>query len=203
MILSYPPSIIKSIYPSLTWEIETEEPNIYLTFDDGPTPGVTEKVLSMLKEYNASATFFCLGKNIKENPELFENIVQAGHAIGNHTYSHLNGWKNTTVDFLNDIKSFDQVYQTNLFRPPYGKIKSTQIAALKGQYQIIMWSILTYDYDQSIEKESCLEIALKNLRQGSIIVFHDSHKASRNMFYALKGILEYANDYGFECKAIN
>ena len=202
MLLSYPPKFIQKVYPSLSWKIPTEERNIYLTFDDGPTPGVTEKVLDLLAQYQAKATFFCLGKNIQEQPSLFHRILEEEHQVGNHTMNHMNGWKNTTSEFLNDVSLFHEVYQTNLFRPPYGRMKSSQIKVLKQQYNIIMWSILTRDYDKGIFKQQCAKIATSNWEEGAILVFHDSLKAEDNMLYALEQVLIKAQQEGWNCVVI-
>lgn len=202
MILSYPPSFVQKVFPSLTWKIKTSRKELFITFDDGPTPDVTPEVLRLLEKYNAKASFFCLGKNIANNKELFNQLICSGHTVGNHTYNHLNGWKNTTHDFLHDVASFEEVYESKLFRPPYGRMKSSQIKLLKKKYKIVMWSILSQDYDHSITAEQCAEIAVKNWENGSIIVFHDSIKAKRNMLFALEKVLEKATTEGWLCSAI-
>lgn len=202
MVLSYPPSLVKKIYPSLTWKVKTEKKELFLTFDDGPTPNVTTKILQLLDIYNAKASFFCLGNNIDKHPDLFRQLVAAGHSIGNHTYNHKNGWKHTTSDFLHDVSTFEEVYTSKLFRPPYGRMKSSQIKIIKRDYNIIMWSILSQDYDESISPEVCAELACGNWEKGSIIVFHDSLKAEKNMLFALEKVLEKANAEGWQCSAI-
>ncbi|MFT6167077.1 MAG: peptidoglycan/xylan/chitin deacetylase (PgdA/CDA1 family) [Vicingaceae bacterium] len=202
MLLSYPSGFIKKVYPSLIWKMNTKHKEIFLTFDDGPTPEVTSDVLKLLSKYNAKASFFCLGKNIQENPDLFKEIVAGGHVVGNHTYNHKNGWKNTTTEFLHDVSSFQEIYESKLFRPPYGRIKSSQIKLLKKRYDIIMWSVLTQDYDQSISPEKCAGIACSNWENGSIIVFHDSVKAKVNMFHALEKVLKKAQTEGWRCSAL-
>ncbi|MBL1143817.1 MAG: polysaccharide deacetylase family protein [Bacteroidetes bacterium] len=202
MLLSHPPKFLQRIYSSLLWFIPNQESGIYLTFDDGPTPLVTPKVLALLKKYNAKATFFCLGKNIESNPNLFQLILDAGHQIGNHTYSHLNGWKTNNSVYLKDIEACQKLVKSNLFRPPYGKINSAQIKRLRTRYKIIMWSILTRDYDPRITKEKCLKLSLHQLKPGSILVFHDSIKAENNMLYALEGVLKYAQKHELKCEII-
>ncbi|MDB4083196.1 polysaccharide deacetylase family protein [Vicingaceae bacterium] len=201
-MLSYPPEFIKKVYPSLIWQIDTQQKEIFLTFDDGPTPEVTSAVLNLLTKYNAKASFFCLGKNIQENPNLFNKIIAGGHTIGNHTYNHRNGWNYTTAEFLHDISSFQEIYQTKLFRPPYGRIKSSQIKRLRNHYDIIMWSALSQDYDEKISPEKCAEIACGRWQNGSIIVFHDSFKAKVNMLHALKEVLQKAQREGWSCSAL-
>lgn len=203
MFVSHPPAILKRMYPSLHWSIPlTAEPRIYLTFDDGPTPGVTDLVLEKLQKADAKGTFFCLGNNIKEHPQLFNQLLAEGHKVGNHTCNHLNGWTTTTEDYLHDIMSFDEIYKTNLFRPPYGRIKSAQIKAIIEQYKIIMWSVLTRDYDDLITKEKALEITLKRLKPGAIVVFHDSLKAKDKMLFLLDKVLEVAREQQWKCSVI-
>jgi peptidoglycan/xylan/chitin deacetylase (PgdA/CDA1 family) len=191
------------MYPSLHWSTPlTVEPRIYLTFDDGPTPGVTDIVLEKLQKADAKGTFFCLGNNIKKHPQLFEQLLTEGHKVGNHTCNHLNGWTTTTEDYVHDIMSFDEIYKTNLFRPPYGRIKSAQIKAIVDQYKIIMWSVLTRDYDDLISKEKALEITMKHLKPGAIVVFHDSLKAKDKMLFLLDKVLEVAREREWKCSII-
>jgi len=189
MVVTHPASILKTIYPSLVWKIETTKPTVFLTFDDGPTPGVTDRVLEILAKYNACATFFCLGKNIVNHPTLFSQIIAEKHRIGNHTFNHSNGWKSSTLDFIEDVKKFEEVHSTNLFRPPYGRLRHSQIQYLKKEYKVIMWSSLSMDYHPTTSKEKVLKLSLKNLQPGSIIVFHDSLKAKDKMLYALENLL--------------
>jgi len=212
------PQIIKRLFPNLVWELPNNEKVIYLTFDDGPTPEITEWTLKILEQYNAKATFFCIGKNVEAHPEIFNKITAAKHSIGNHTYNHLKGWKTKTKDYLSNIKqtqtTFDEQLKSpqnqvsdskfaNLFRPPYGQIRPKQINQLsKIGYKIIMWNILSVDWDQSISKETCLHNVIDNAGSGDIIVFHDSIKASTNMQYALPRVLEYFTKKGYEFKRI-
>ena len=185
---------------------------IYLTFDDGPTPEITSFVLEQLKKYNAKATFFCIGKNIKNHPEIFKQITDDNHSIGNHTQNHLNGWKSKTQDYISNtfeakktIKQFSRsTVQHLLFRPPYGKInrKQAKILLEKG-YKIIMWSVLSGDFDTNLSKEKCLQNVLKHTSKGSIVVFHDSKKASEKVKYVLPKVLDYFSKEGYKFKAIN
>ena len=207
---------IKKIFSNYIWDIPNTENKIYLTFDDGPTPKITEWVLQELEKYNAKATFFCIGNNIEKNPEIFKKVIAKSHAIGNHTFNHLNGWKTPTEDYLkNSIqwsaasgKSPNHNLQSatcnlqpeicNLFRPPYGKIKASQAKKLrKLGYKIIMWDVLSADYDATISTEKCLENATKNVTSGSIIVFHDSVKAFPHLEYTLPKALKYFKEKGF------
>lgn len=202
MLISHPPKFLQRVYSSLIWNIPNNDKGVYLTFDDGPTPKVTELVLDLLQEYNAKATFFCLGKNVKKHNDIYNRILREGHRVGNHSQNHLNGWKSNNSFYVKDALLSSQYIKSNLYRPPYGKINTQQIRRLKKRFQIIMWSILTRDYDQKISKEKCLSIAATNLKSGSILVFHDSIKAERNMIFALKGVLEYCQENKLNCLAI-
>ena len=192
---------IKKTFSNYIWDIPNTENKIYLTFDDGPTPDITEWVLSELRKNQAKATFFCIGKNIADNPDLFKKIINNGHAIGNHTFNHLNGWKTTTEDYLKNINSCESEIKnlnSKIFRPPYGKIKSSQSKKLrKLGYKIIMWDVLSADFDQTITPEECLENVLQNVVSGSVIIFHDSVKAYKNLEYALPRSLHVLNERGF------
>ena len=191
------PLFVKSIFKDLVWSINTDKKVIYLTFDDGPTPVVTNWVLNLLKQYNAKATFFCLGKNVANEPELYHRIIEEGHVVGNHTYNHFNGWKTKNKAYFSNIDKAQKVIQSPFFRPPYGKITNSQIAHLKPNFKLIMWDILSGDFDLSISPEKCAENVLKNAKKGSIVVFHDSIKAENNLKVALPKTLEYFSKLGF------
>lgn len=201
-------SFIKKIFPNYIWDIPNNEKKIYLTFDDGPTPEITEWVLEELKKHQAKATFFCIGKNISNQPELFLKIMDEGHAIGNHTYLHLNGWNTSIEDYLESIilcksailnlKPTICNQKSPIFRPPYGKIKKSQSKKLRQLgYRIIMWDVLSADFDQNISPEKCLENVINNVKSGSVIVFHDSVKAFKNLEYTLPKSLELLKQRGF------
>jgi peptidoglycan-N-acetylglucosamine deacetylase len=201
---------VKRIFPKYIWDIPNTENKIYLTFDDGPIPEVTEWTLAQLKKHNAKATFFCIGDNIQKHPEVFQKVIENGHSIGNHTFNHLNGWETSLEDYIVNTK-LCQTQITHhspftihdLFRPPYGKIKPSQAGALrKLGYKIIMWDIISMDFDQTITPEECLNNVLKNIQSGSIIVFHDSVKARKNLEYVLPKTLEYLNEKGFVCEKL-
>lgn len=207
------PKILKRLYANLIWDVDTTEKEIYLTFDDGPTPQITQWVLAELKKYNAIATFFCIGKNVAKNPEILTEIISQGHSIGNHTQNHLNCWKTTSKTYLKDVKQAQKIINhhtqqptTNnqqLLRPPYGKITSkTARKLLKKNYKIIMWDILSADFDQRISPEKCLNNVIKNTKNGSIIVFHDSIKAHKNLQYVLPKALEHFNAQGYTFKTL-
>jgi peptidoglycan/xylan/chitin deacetylase (PgdA/CDA1 family) len=199
-------SLIKRIFSNYIWDIPNMENKIYLTFDDGPTPEITEWVLNILKEHQIKATFFCIGKNIEKHPALFNKVIDSGHVVGNHTFNHLNGWNTPIGDYLENIdlcKSEIHNLKPLLFRPPYGKIKTTQSKKLrKLGYKIIMWDVLSADFDQNISPEKCLENVLQNTQSGSVIVFHDSVKAFKNLEYTLPRSIEILKQRGFEFDVI-
>ncbi|MEX6626863.1 polysaccharide deacetylase family protein [Tenacibaculum salmonis] len=209
------PTILRKIFSKYCWHFIVDKKEIYLTFDDGPIPEVTEFVLDELKKYNAKATFFCIGDNIKKNPDIFCRIIKEGHSIGNHTNNHLNGWKTDTKSYVDNVlvceniiseisEKTDVIKNSKLFRPPYGKIKASQgKQLLKRGYKIIMWSVLSGDFDKSITKEKCLSNVVKNTKRGDIIVFHDSIKARHNLQYALPKFLEIFTKKGYQFKPIN
>lgn len=200
--------IIKKIFRHYLWEIATtHEKAVYLTFDDGPAPEITDWTLNVLNQFDAKATFFCIGENIQKNPAIFQKILDAKHSIGNHTFNHLNGWKTTTHDYIENIEICHNEIKKHhhptklLFRPPYGKITSKQANILRSKgYKIIMWDVLSADFDQSISPEQCLKNVLQHVTNGSIVIFHDSLKASKNLQYVLPKVLQYlkAQDYQFK-----
>jgi peptidoglycan/xylan/chitin deacetylase (PgdA/CDA1 family) len=197
------PTFIKSYYKSLIWNVHTLENDIYLSFDDGPTEEVTEWVLGQLKQYDAKATFFCIGKNVKKYPAIYQKILDEGHAVGNHSYSHLKGWKTTNSDYFKDILRCSEWVDSALLRPPYGKIKKSQIKPLLKRYHIIMWDVLSGDYSSDISETKCLENVISQAGKGSIVVFHDSVKASRNLYYTLPKCLEHFHQLGYRFKSIH
>jgi len=203
------PKVVKSLFPNLIWDIPTKSKDIYLTFDDGPTPEITNWVLKTLKQFNAKATFFCIGKNVEHHPSIFQEIIQDGHGVGNHTHNHVKGWKTNTKSYIDEVflceKAFEgQNFKSNkLFRPPYGQITPKQIKKLQEiNYKIVMWNVLSVDWDQSLSKETCLSNVMNHVNYGSIVVFHDSIKALKNMQYTLPKVLEYFSDKGFTFKRI-
>lgn len=197
MYLAKSPQIIKKYYPQLVWDIPNFENKIYLTFDDGPVPEITTWVLAILKKYNVKATFFCLGCNVAKNPELFNQIIENGHAVGNHSYHHLSGWDTDDEVYFSNVKKCNEVINSKLFRPPYGRIKKSQIAETNKEYKIIMWSVLSGDFDPKITPEKCFNNVIKNTKIGSIIVFHDSIKAFPNLENTLPKTIEYLLAKGF------
>ena len=205
MYLAYSPFWLRWLYPTLTWHKSRKEKYVYLTFDDGPIPVVTPFVLNTLKKYNCKATFFCIGDNIAKHPSILSDVIAEGHTVGNHTYNHLKGWKSSTSDYLDNVRKGSLLSGTRLFRPPYGRIKKSQITEIRKHFpetEIVMWDVLSGDFDESITKEQCVENVLKHCKNGSIIVFHDSLKAFERLEYALPIILENLSKKGFQFKTL-
>jgi peptidoglycan/xylan/chitin deacetylase (PgdA/CDA1 family) len=198
---------LKRIYSSYIWSMGTDKKVMYLTFDDGPHPEVTPFVLDELKKYNAKATFFCIGKNVVAYPEIYKRIIEEGHAVGNHTQTHLNGWKTKAAVYLADVQEAARHIDTILFRPPYGRISSFQAAHVKEAIKkdtakIIMWDVISGDFDASISAADCLENVVLNARNGSIIVFHDSEKAFERLKISLPGTIKFFEKRGIEFRKL-
>ena len=196
-------SVIKKIYPKYIWDIPTTEKAIYLTFDDGPTPEVTPWVLKVLKEFSASATFFCIGRNVVACPEIFDQIRENGHGIGNHTYSHFKGWDTATEQYLEDVSKCQEIVNSRFFRPPYGKILRKQGRLLLEEYQVIMWDVLTYDYEMDLKVKDILRKIIDATSSGSIVVYHDSVKSFDNLKKMLPVYLEHFSKQGYQFKALD
>jgi peptidoglycan-N-acetylglucosamine deacetylase len=194
------PKWVKKLFNGSTWEMPGSQKAIYLTFDDGPHPLITPFVLDELNKYNAKATFFCIGKNVLENPLVFKRILTEGHTIGNHTYDHLDGWKTENAKYLQNIIKARKYIDSNLFRPPYGRITGNQqryLMKMDNPFKVIMWSVLSGDFDKGITPEQCCKTVLKHTKSGSVIVFHDSEKANERMSYTLPIILNYFSEKGY------
>jgi peptidoglycan/xylan/chitin deacetylase (PgdA/CDA1 family) len=198
------PEFVKLIFPELIWDFKkNDEKRIYLTFDDGPNPGTTPWILDTLKYYNAKATFFCVGANVEKNEELYQNILNQGHKSGNHSNNHLNGWKTKTSLYLKNVEECANKVKSNLFRPPYGKIRLKQKnLLLKQNYKIVMWDIIAGDFDENIHPETCLKNITNFGKEGSIIVLHDSVKAWKNLEYVLPKVLKHYSDLGYSFNAL-
>ena len=196
-----PPKFIRKMFPDVIWQIEDER-GVYLTFDDGPTPGITEWILATLRRYDAKATFFVLGKNVEMYPDLYAKILADGHRVGNHTYSHQKGWRMSLERYLEDIDFAADIVSSNLFSPPYARITPSQMRMVSQRYKIVMWSVISRDYNRKITGERCLKGVLPHIKPGAIILFHDSEKSFANMSYALPKTLERIKELGLKCKAI-
>jgi peptidoglycan/xylan/chitin deacetylase (PgdA/CDA1 family) len=201
------PWFVKKIFSAYIWRLTAVENEVYLSFDDGPHPTITPWVLDELKKHNAKATFFCIGNNVERYPHIYQEILNEGHAVGNHTYHHLNGWKTKDKEYIDDISKAAQLIKSNLFRPPYGRIKKRQAKKIAGALktshaQIIMWDVLSADFDSSFSHEQCLANVLENVSAGSIIVFHDSEKAFNNLKHVLPRTLKSLKEEGFHFKKI-
>lgn len=196
---------IQWLFHNQIWFIPNTQNKIYLTFDDGPTPEITPWVLDVLKKHNVKATFFCIGQNIQKYPELFQRIISEGHSVGNHTHNHVLGWKTPTKNYLKNIEQCqteiakEKVGESKIFRPPYGKLTPSQSRAIrKLGYKIIMWDILSADFDATISPQECFENSTNKVESGSIIVFHDSVKAFKNLQYALPKAIDFYKEKGLE-----
>lgn len=193
------------MYPKMVWRMPADGKKIYLTFDDGPHPVATPFVLNQLAKYGAKATFFCIGKNVVSEPAIYERIVKEGHVVGNHTQHHLNGWKTDDTTYLSDIEKAREQITSHLFRPPYGRMKRSQVRKLKQQYpqtKIIMWDVLSADFDTNLTPEASLSYVLYHARPGSIVLFHDSDKAWNRMSVALPKVLQHFAEEGYSFEAI-
>jgi peptidoglycan-N-acetylglucosamine deacetylase len=200
------PWIIRKAFPNLVWKIPTQEKNLYLTFDDGPHEYATPYALEELEKYNARATFFCVGKNVIAHSHIYEQVLAAGHAIGNHTQNHMNGWKVGDQKYFGDIVEARKHIDSRLFRPPYGRItpfQANHLSRMPFQFKIIMWDVLSKDYDLRISEDDAALNVMRNAGKGSIIVFHDSEKAFPRMKKALKATLQHFSEEGWKFKSIN
>jgi len=190
------PKTLRALYPQCFWNLPNEENKIYLTFDDGPTPELLPFILETLDKFKVTATFFCVGENITKYPALFQSILEK-HEVGNHTFNHMSGWKTPNYTYYKNLRKFNDLYETNLFRPPYGRISRTQIKHISKKFKIIMWDVLSYDYSKSTSPKKCLRNVIKNVKSGSVIVFHDNKKARKNLTYALPRCIEQLLNKGF------
>lgn len=201
------PWFIKQFFSSYVWNMPTIEKNIYLSFDDGPHPEITLFVLEELKKYNAKASFFCIGNNVALYPHIYRQILSEGHAVGNHTYDHLNGWETSTHQYLDNIAQASKYIHSNLFRPPYGRIKRQQARGVKKAMnekttRIIMWDVLSADFDTEFSPRQCLQNVIANCTNGSIVVFHDSEKAFPNLKYSFPEAIKILADRGYRFKRL-
>ncbi|HYX07726.1 MAG TPA: polysaccharide deacetylase family protein [Bacteroidales bacterium] len=196
------PAFIHSLFPGITWRIPGPGKKIYLTFDDGPTPGITEEVLSLLEEFNASATFFCTGKQVQKHPDLFLKIREKGHAVGNHSFSHPDGFRSSPKKYVADVLKAAELIQSSFFRPPFGRMKPGQFKMLRREFSVIMWSVMAYDFNPENTPEDCFRLVRQNCKPGSIIVFHDTKQASGNLFDTLRLTLAHFTARGYAFPAL-
>ena len=203
MYLVNSPYLLRKFFSrNIIWNIPIKEKVIYLTFDDGPIAEITPWILKTLKEFNAKATFFCVGENVKKEPAIFKEINKENHSVGNHTFNHLNGWKTKTKNYIDNVFECEKFFKTSLFRPPYGKLKLSQFLRLKKNFKIVFWSVLSGDFAQNTSKEKCLKNAIDNTTKGTVIVFHDNLKAKTNLYYVLPKFLEHFSAQGYVFKAV-
>ena len=198
------PRMVTWLFPRRVWRIPTTQKELYLSFDDGPDPRITPMVLDMLAAHGARASFFCIGDRVKRFPEIYQRILDEGHAVGNHTFHHLNGWKTNDADYWANVNEASQCIESRLFRPPYGRMKGSQASAIIDEgFKTIMWTVLSGDYDAKLSPEDCANRVLDNIAPGFIYLFHDSEKAEKNMLYALEKLLEAGRRKGFRYEKIN
>lgn len=201
-LLIQPNRLLRSLYPKAIWKLSRKEKTIYLTFDDGPIPELTEWILDELAKYKAKATFFCVGQNILKHKHIFERIIREEHQVANHSMTHINGFKHSTANYVREANECRKLVNTSLFRPPYGRMKRTQYKALmKQDFKIVMWDVISYDYEK-ISPEACAGKAIKYSKNGSIVLFHDNIKAEANVKYALPLFLKHFSEKGFEFKIL-
>jgi peptidoglycan-N-acetylglucosamine deacetylase len=202
MYLTRTPRLVQNLFPDFIWQLPTEEKVLHLTFDDGPIPEVTPWVLDVLAQYDAKATFFCVGDNVQRHPDVFEAVVAAGHAVGNHTQNHLNGWASDNLAYFHNIRHCAKLVQSDLFRPPYGRMTGRQAQFLSRHYKIVMWDVLSGDFDQQLSPEGCLQNVLSAAQSGSVVVFHDSLKAETRLRYALPRTLAHYAERGYRFESL-
>lgn len=202
MLIVSPPNLVTRLMPRMTWGFYGELNKVFLTFDDGPTPGVTDWVLDQLAAYNAKATFFCIGRNVEHYPDIYNRILEQGHSTGNHTYSHLKGFGTQNRHYFEDIELAHSLIGSDLFRPPYGRIRPSQVNQIVNQYRIIMWDVLSIDYNPKVPVDQVYHNVADNVRSGSVVVFHDSVKASKNLYSVLPRVLSFLAENNYEMVSI-
>jgi peptidoglycan/xylan/chitin deacetylase (PgdA/CDA1 family) len=192
-----PPKLLRNLLPQCYWNLPNKQNKIYLTFDDGPTPQVLPFILQTLDKYKVPATFFCVGENMSKHPDLVKEMLKRNHVIGNHTNNHISGWRVKNQSYFENIEKCDDVYKSHLFRPPYGRLRTSQANYLCRKYKLIMWDVLSYDYDKNVKPEICYRNVIDTTKSGSLIVFHDNEKAYPNLQYALPHSIVFLLNKGF------
>ncbi len=196
------PKLIRKLFPNYLWNKSRKKPYVYFTFDDGPIPEITPWVLDTLKSYDMHGTFFCVGDNVRKHSKIYNRLIAEGHSVGNHSYSHKSGWGSDVDKYLDDVELCGSFVQSDLYRPPYGRLKPQQAEAIRHQYQIVMWDILSGDFDPNITAEQCYQNVIQNLKPGSIVVFHDNVKSFDTLKEVLPRVIEYCQSKGLSSKAL-
>ncbi|MDA9808692.1 polysaccharide deacetylase family protein [Flavobacteriales bacterium] len=196
------PTIFKVLFPQLVWNFAENEQKVFLTFDDGPSTSVTDSILTILEEEKVRATFFCIGKNVKKNPELANKILKKGHSIGNHSMTHVNGWRTRKKSYLKNINEASEYINSNLFRPPFGRFNFYSLYKILKKYKLIMWDVLSGDFDEKLEEKAVINNVIKNVSNGSIIVFHDNNKCKEKTLSALLKTIKKLKEKGFSFEVI-
>lgn len=202
MLIERPLKLLQLFYKGAVWRVKTDEKVIYLTFDDGPTPEVTTKVLDILEAYNIKASFFCIGQNVINYPEIYQSIISKGHTVGNHTHSHLKGLETSNEEYLSNVKEASKYIDSQYFRPPYGRIKRSQLRALQKDYTVVLWDLITRDYNANLSSKYILQNIKRLKRNGSIVVFHDSKKAEKRLLAVLPEAIKYWIQQGYTFKKL-
>jgi len=203
MLIEQLPTVYRKIFPGTVWRLPQEEKTVYLTFDDGPIPEVTTFVLDLLRERGIKATFFCVGDNVRKHPDVFRQVQEEGHIVGNHTFNHLQGLYTSSRKYISNVVKADELIKSPLFRPPHGILRYLQFMTLRKKFKIVFWDVVTRDYNRKLSGEEVLEIVRKYTRNGSIIVFHDSLKAEKNIRYALPKAIDYLMAEGYKFEVLN
>ncbi|HOU68470.1 MAG TPA: polysaccharide deacetylase family protein [Paludibacteraceae bacterium] len=203
MLIEQTPTAFRMFFPNAVWRIPQKEKTVYLTFDDGPIPEVTPWVLDVLEKYGIKATFFCVGENVQKHPDVFEKVIQAGHQVGNHSFNHIQGFKYKTKNYLENVEKADSYIHSPLFRPPHGQLRFRELSKLRQKYEVILWDVITRDYNKKLSGEFVFNVVKKYARNGSIIVFHDSLKAEKNMKYALPKAIEFLQQEGYKFEVLS
>lgn len=203
MLIEQLPTVYRKIFPGTVWRLPQEEKTVYLTFDDGPIPEVTTFVLDLLREKGIKATFFCVGDNVRKHPDVFRQVQEEGHIVGNHTFNHLQGLYTSSRKYISNVVKADELIKSPLFRPPHGILRYLQFMTLRKKFKIVFWDVVTRDYNRKLSGEDVLEIVRKYTRNGSIIVFHDSLKAGKNIRYALPKAIDYLMAEGYKFEVLN
>jgi peptidoglycan/xylan/chitin deacetylase (PgdA/CDA1 family) len=196
------PTIFKRLFPKIVWNFSEKEKKVFLTFDDGPSTNVTDSILTILEQEKVRATFFCIGKNVKKNPELADKILKKGHSIGNHSMTHVNGWRTRKNSYLRNINEASEYINSNLFRPPFGRFNLYSLDQILKKYKLVMWDVLSGDFDEKIEEKAVINNVIKNVANGSIIVFHDNNKSKEKTLSVLIKTIKKLKEKGFSFEAI-